>query len=228
MQVIVFTFIAALIVYFLVLCVVVAIELNARRKQQERFLVTGITTHDAECSDVKLYTATFSYLFDKWLRFTGPLFVSVGGIGSIIVVGFVGSGEPLVEAIWQTACLLFMAILIFGIPMVIMLHLFGARIGMTLLAYAEYGLCQEGLLYCPFTRWYLVPWRSVTQVRSTRVYRGTIPGYLIEVAGIAIFPMWYQNYLFVRANRFSLVLLCLLPDALELKEEIEKRITQYE
>jgi hypothetical protein len=56
---------------------------------------------------------------------------------------------------------------------------------------------------------------------------GKIPGFLIEGTKVSLFPNWYQAYLFGKADRFSLILLCLLPDALKLKEEIEKHITQH-
>ncbi len=227
MQIIIFTFIFVLIVNFLAVSAIAVIELNARRKQQENFLSTGITVQGIRCNSIKLYPATFWYLFNKWVRFTGVIFILVGGIGSLFVSGFISGGSTIVEAIWQTARILLLAMLIFTIPLAFVCHLFGARIGMNLLACAEYGTCQEGLLYCPFTQWYLIPWSSITRIRSTWAYMGKIPGFLIEGTKVSLFPNWYQAYLCGKADRFSLILLCLLPDALKLKEEIEKHITQH-
>ena len=212
------TFVVGLVLHFCIIYLLAATELAQRRKQQAQALELIAT------QEVKFYPATIWYLQNKWLTFTRPIALSMLGIGGLMFWGFISGGATPFAAFSHAGKLITIAILYFVLPITIVHYFFGGRIGLSLLCYAEYGITKEGLLYCPFTHWYLIPWEAVQGIRPMKSYMGTVHCFHVDIKDVITLPNWYKRYLWGNRAQYPLILHCLLPGVLTLKQEIEQHI----
>lgn len=218
-----------LVAYLLLLQLVVWCDLRLRRyglpvqpmgtDQSHRFLNVIENGVEQRITDFQLYPANWWTLQRKWLSLTGPLVPILSGTGAFFFAVIRGGGEPLLSALLQTASIMGWSILLIVVPILVVYHLFGER-AIGLIAYAEYGVADAGLLYRPFYQWHLIPWTAIVKISPDTFYLGKTPGLRIYVRQRNLFPTWYQRYLWGRTQDVPLLLLCLLPNSRQLVREI--------
>jgi hypothetical protein len=114
------------------------------------------------------------------------------------------------------------AMVLLGIPIVIVRHFFGHRIGFRLFLYPEFGITDHQLYYRFFVQWHSITWDEIQSIQPIKSIYGQTHGYDIRLKSPVGIPTYPIFQVWKRTKSANLIFSCLLPNALEVKEAIER------
>lgn len=211
-----------LLLFFVICHLVALVDLRLKRVYKGHIA----TNKEEPPADTQFYLANFWYLQNRWLEFLYPFF------GLLIVFSTMGAHvffddtKSTFAKIGEYLSFVIPAMALLGIPIIIVRHFFGHRIGFRLFLYPEFGITDHRLYYRFFVRWRSVTWDEIQGIQLIKSIYGQTHGYDIRLKSPNGIPTYPIVQVWKRTKTSNLIFSCLLPNALELKEAIERHAKQ--
>ena len=212
------------LVFYFVLCHLIAFfDLRSKQHTAQLPVLRGVQQPVA----AQYFSATFWYLLQRWIEFLYPgfsLWIVFSTLGANV---FFNHDKSFLTQVGEYNAFVFPAIALIGIPTIIVRHFLGHRIGLRLCLYPEFAVTTDRLYYRFFVHWHSVKWSEIYAIKPINNSFGRACAYTVylrSAVGLPTYPLWQ---VWKRTKTATLIVSCLLPNALTLKDLIERHYRQH-